>query len=731
MQFRVYRQLEGMDCGPACIQMVADYYGRPIGLHRLRDYCNVTRLGVSAGDIENGCKAIGLDAQVCFVGKNVIDKIPLPAILHWRQNHFIVLYNIKHNSKGNSYFMADPQYGKVVLSEKVFMDEWIGMEDKGGAILIEPTRAFFDREREKKSVRNGIKKIADLLMGIIKTYPKSFSWVLILSLLAATANWLTPFFFQKAIDIGIGNKDLNIVMLMMFGQLSFFLGYSIFGNISNILLTKIGFNTSVTLLKTLLFKLIKLPISFFDTKLNTDLLQRIEDQRQVQQLFTSYLQTIYLALINFIVFSAILIYYNLYIYLIFLFFSIISLFYTRIFLKNLKILNYSKFTLDSINKNATYELIGGMPEIKINNAQQARITSWEQIQLKLNKTSLKALYNSIYLSSGTSFLMNFAQIIILIACAYFVIQGQMTIGIMMTITYIIGQLSNSTNNIINFIRQAQDTKLSFDRLEEIYRKEDENNDDKKNVSAFLNKGILFKDVSFKYEGSYSPYVLCNVNLFVPKGKATAIVGASGSGKTTLMKLMLAFYYPQMGDMYLDDEKMSIINSDMWRDNCGVVMQDGYIFSGSVAENIALAEIVPNMDKVEKAAKIACIDKFIDRLPLKYNTKIGNHGVALSGGEKQRIFIARAVYKDPQFIFLDEATNSLDANNERAIMENLYEFYKGKTVVTIAHRLSTVRNADQIIVLDNGEIVEKGTHDELTNLKGKYYHLVKNQLELGN
>lgn len=728
MKFRLFRQLEGMDCGPACIQMVAYHYGKRISLYLLRDFCNVTRLGVSGDDIVSGCRKLGLETVPCMVMKEKSEGLPLPAIIHWRQNHFVVLYDIKEKAGERIYHIADPQYGKINMKEDMFQEEWCGKETKGYAILIRPTEAFETIETDKTSFWETSKLFLSPLCQSIKKFSKNFVYVALLSILILFANWCMPFFFQRAVDIGIGNRDLSIVIMLMAGQLVCFLGYSIAGAINNVILTKIGFNVSIDLLTRFLHKIIKLPLSFFDTRLNTDLLQRMEDLRRIQILLTNQLQSVSLALINMIIFSAVLIYYDVRIFAIFAIFTILSILFSRVFLNRLRILNYTKFSLDAEIKNLNYELVNGMPEIKINNAQDKKVKDWETVQAKINKVSLKTLFNALYMSSGTSFITQFAQLAILVVAAYSVIGNEITIGVMMTITYVIGQLSNATNVVINFSREIVETKVAVERVNEVYRRNDEN--DKSITSHNISNDIMINNVSFKYEGSYSPLVLHDINLSIPKGKITAIVGASGSGKTTLMKLILSFYRPTSGNIYLGDKILQDINTDVWRQHCGVVMQNGYVYSGSVAENIALDYSDGSLDDVVSAARLACADEFIRMLPRGYNTRIGNNGVGLSGGQIQRLLIARAVYHTPEYMFFDEATSSLDATNEKQIMNNLFSFYKGRTVVIIAHRLSTVKNADNIVFMDKGRIIETGTHKELVNLKGSYYNLIKDQLEIG-
>jgi ATP-binding cassette, subfamily B, bacterial len=728
MKFRLFRQLEGMDCGPACIQMIAFHYGKRISLYLLRDLCNVTRLGVSGDDIVNGCRKLGLEAVPGMVMKEKSEEFPLPAIIHWRQNHFVVLYDIKEKAEKRIYHIADPQYGKINMKEDLFQEEWCGKESKGYAILICPTDTFEKNESDITSFWKASKLFLSPLYQSIKKFSKNFIYIVLLSILILLTNWCMPFFFQKAVDIGIGNRELSIVVMLMTGQLICFLGYSIAGAVNNIILTKVGFNVSIDLLTRFLHKIIKLPLSFFDTRLNTDLLQRMEDLRRIQILLTNQLQLGFLSLINMIVFSAVLIYYDLRIFIIFIIFTILSIFFSQVFIKRLCILNYSKFSLDAEMKNMNYELVNGMPEIKINNAQDKKVTDWKTVQAKINNVSLKTLFNALYMSSGTSFITQIAQLAILVLAAYSVIGNEITIGVMMTITYVIGQLSNATNVVINFSREIVETKVAVERVNEVYRRKDEN--DESTASHNISTDILISDVSFKYEGSYSPLVLHNINLSIPKGKIIAIVGASGSGKTTLMKLMLSFYKPTSGNIYLGNDILQDINTDVWRRHCGVVMQNGYIYSGSVAENIALAYSEDSIDNVVSAARLACADEFIRMLPRGYNTSIGNNGVGLSGGQIQRLLIARAVYRNPEYMFFDEATSSLDATNERQIMNNLFNFYKGRTVVIIAHRLSTVKNADIIVFMAKGRIIETGTHKELVDFRGAYYNLIKEQLDIG-
>jgi ATP-binding cassette subfamily B protein len=730
MKFPLRHQLEATDCGPACIQMIAAYYKKDIPLSLLKEYCNVTRLGISTKDIMDGAKKIGMHGVSLFLSIEKIRQAPLPAILFWRQTHFVVLYKVEKKKNRYIYYIADPGFGKVRLEEEELLKDWSTDTVNGVVVLLEPTEEFYKLEYE-----NTGKKLADIFSPFkyLLKHKKNIFYSLFFIAITFFCSWLLPFILQNIIDKGIGNKDIHFIFLMLSAQLFLVSGNLISSFISNKIIYKIGLNISLEIAVDYLYKLVRLPIRFFDTRLGTDLLQRVNDEDKIKTFLTYTINSIALISINFLVYSTVLVYYNFYIFLLFVFFSFLSGISARFILRNRILINYSLFSSYSVKKNIEYELVNGMIEIKTNTSDELYLRKWEINQKEINRLSLKNLYLEYYLNTGTAFLNVFRDILITGGCAYLVIHAQMTIGIMMTVSYILGQLSGSVNQVVNFFKSFQDSKLAYDRIGEILKVEDENKNRSVEIAAShkFQKGFVLDNVSFKYDGSFNPFVLNDLRLQIPLGKVTAIVGASGSGKTTLLKQLLAFYYPQKGDIYLDGIKTSEINTLSWHKRCGVVMQDGYIFSDTIARNIALSDEKPDMDQLIKASQLACIDEFINRLPLKYNTKIGKSGVDLSGGQKQRILIARAVYKNPDFVFLDEATSTLDATNEKQIMDNLNNYYQGKTVVIIAHRLSTVRNADNIIVLDKGFLAEEGTHQELVNKKGIYYNLVKNQLELGN
>jgi len=728
MRFPVRYQLEASDCGPTCIQMIAAYYKKSIPLSLLKDYCHITRLGVSTRDMMDGCKKIGLEGAVLTLSIDKMKVMPLPAILFWRQNHFVVIYQIKKKKDKYYFYIVDPGFGRVRLNEQEVLKEWSNDEDNRGiCILLEPTELFYTKQYDNKVLINIFSpKI------YFRKYKRKLYYSLIFIAVTFLCSWFLPFILQNIIDKGINQNNMNFVLLMLIGQMCLVMGNMISTYIGNRIVFKVGLNISIDIAIDYLYKLVKLPIHFFDTRVGSDLLQRMNDEEKIKTFLTHNINVIALTFLNFVIYSSVLIYYSAYVFILFVFFSFLSALVTRYILRNRLLINYSLFSSYSKKTNTEYELVNGMIEVKINNSDSNFLKKWKELQIDINKLSIKNLYLEYYLNIGTSFLNVVRDIIITAACAYLVINKQMTFGAMMTISYLLGQLSGSVYQVVGFFKSFQDSKLSYERIGEIIKVENEN----KNRSIVFDsqhkfqKGYEFQNVYFKYEGSYSPFVLKDLTCSIPIGKVTAIVGASGSGKTTLLKLLLSFYYPQKGDVYLDDVKMSDINTENWHGKCGVVMQDGYIFSDTITKNIAISDETPDIKYLEEVAHVVRMDDFINTLPLKYNTKIGKSGIDMSGGQKQRILIARALYRKPDFLFFDEATSTLDSTNEKLIMENLKSYYVGRTVVIIAHRLSTVKDADNILVLDNGLLVEEGNHKQLVERKGVYFNLVKNQLELG-
>ncbi|MBN2728143.1 MAG: peptidase domain-containing ABC transporter, partial [Bacteroidales bacterium] len=655
------------------------------------------------------------------------EEAPLPAIVHWKQNHFVVVYAVSDKVVS----VADPAMGLIKFTREEFEKGWISTksnnDNKGIALLLETTPEYFEHKGEKTDRT----KFA-FLFKYLKPHRKYIAQLFLGMFLGSVLQLIFPFLTQSVVDVGIGNQNLGFITLILIAQLVLAAARMSVDFIRNWILLHISTRIDISLISDFLIKLMKLPIGFFDSKLIGDIMQRIGDHTRIQNFLTgSSLSTLF-SMFNLIVFAAVLGWYNLGILGIFMFGNLLYVAWILLFMKRRRELDYKRFALAASNQSTLFQIITGMQEIKLNNCERQKRWEWERLQAAQFKVSIKGLALGQYQQLGSVFLAQSTSIFITFLAARAVINGEMTIGMMMAVTYIVGQISSPINQLIGFIQSLQDAKISLERLGEIHNKPNEESEEMNRVT-FLpeNRSLKISNLTFRYEGPSSPAVLKDVNLDIPEGKVTAIVGTSGSGKTTLIKLLLGIYKPENGEIHVSDLALEHIKGSFWREKCGVVMQDGYIFSDTIAANIAPGDENIDRKKLLHAVKVANIREFIESLPLGYNTKIGQEGSGISQGQKQRILIARAVYKDPEFIFLDEATNSLDANNEKEIMENLDEFFKGRTVVVVAHRLSTVKNADQIIVLEKGEIIEQGTHTELAAKKGAYYKLVKNQLELGN
>lgn len=729
MRIPIYRQLESSDCGPTCIRMISAYYGKVYQIKTLKTLCQQTRIGISVNDVVTCLETIGFEAACVNVAWKEIHRMPLPAILYLKHGHFVILEKMNVKRAGGLYTLIDPAYGRVSLSKEKLAEKWL-IGDKGVAVVLSPKSDFLniypERAKEKQS------GMIDVIMAMIRKYRKNFFWIFLLTFVVLLTSWAMPLLLGKTIDDGIMQKDIHTVWIMLFSQFAFFIGYMISDNITDLITAKTNILISVDLISRYLKKVIRLPMVFFDSTFRSDLIQKLRDQERLNSFITDSMIGMLFIVLNIMVFSVILMTLNMNIFLLFLLFSVISVIYNLFFLRKRKYLDYSLFTAESERRNVIYEIVMGMPEIKINNAQQARMAEWKKKESRINELQLESIYLNYYMTNGSNFVDRLKDIILTGLCAFYVIQDQITMGEMMMISYVLGHLSGPVKELIKFSQVVQNSSLSNKRLSDIYDRPDENNPQMICLEdCDFAKGIRFDNVSFRYGGSHNGYVLQQISFEIPIGKTTAIVGASGSGKTTLLKLMLGFYYPTEGRVYIDDKDISTVNLDSWRAQCGVVMQDGFIFSGSVSENIALSDENPVLERLKYSARIARITERIESLPMGYNTQLGETGIELSGGEKQRIHIARAVYRNPSFLFFDEATSSLDANNEREIIDNLEQFCQHKTVVIIAHRLSTVKKADHIVVLDNGKIVEQGTHEVLAAQRGYYYQLVRNQLELGN
>ncbi|WP_299885405.1 peptidase domain-containing ABC transporter [uncultured Lacinutrix sp.] len=730
-EFPFFRQLDQMDCGPTCLRMIAKHYGKSYTVDFLRRKANITREGVSLEGIAEAAEAIGLHTLAVAIDfKTLKEEVPFPFIAHWRQRHFVVVYKVKKNT----VYVADPAHGLVKYSKEDFIKGWIGKNAdpetaEGFLLLLEPTPEFEQTEPSDKK-EYGFK----FLFWYFKPYKKHIIQLVLGLLVGSILQLIFPFLTQAVVDYGINYQNLNFVYLILIAQLTLFISQTSVELIRGWILLHMTSRINISLISDFLLKLMRLPISFFDSKNTGDIMQRIYDHNRIQSFLSSTTLNTLFSAFNLVVFGVVLAYYNLTIFTIFFIGSFLYIGWTLLFLKKRAELDYKRFDQSSDNQSSLFQLISGMQEIKLNGSERRRRWEWEAIQVRLFKISIKGLALSQTQNTGGRFLNELKNILITFIAAKAVIDGNLTLGMMLSVQYIIGQLNLPINNFITFIQTGQDAKLSIERLSEIHNKEDEEDRFDDAIKELPNdKTIKVVKGNFRYGGKSAPLILNNLNFEFPEGKVTAIVGASGSGKTTLIKLMLKFYEFNEGDMLIGQTNLKNISTKFWRKCCGSVMQDGFLFSDTIAKNITESDSEGLIDKerLMHAVKVANIESFIEDLPSGYNTKIGASGVNVSGGQKQRILIARAVYKNPKYIFFDEATSALDANNEKVIMENLQEFYKGKTVVVVAHRLSTVKNADQIIVLDRGEIIEKGTHETLTKKRGSYYTLVKNQLELGN
>ena len=727
--FPFYKQHDSMQCGITCLQMICKYNGKEYSLESLSRYCFATTEGVSMLGISEAANKLGLHTICGRITMEQLPQAPLPCILHWSQNHFVILYKIKNKKK---FYIADPGKGLLTYAEKEFKDHWISTqskgEEKGIAMFIQPTPAFYELSGETTNRKRSFK----FLFGYIKQYRRYFGQIILGALVGCVLQLIFPFLTQAIVDIGITHQNLGIIYLILLGQLILTISRTSVDFIRRWILLHISMRINISLVSDFFIKLLKLPMSFFDTKLMGDLMQRMSDHNRVEKFLTTQMLNVTFSLLSFIVFGCVLLGYNTFIFLIFLIGSILYGIWIAIFLKRRKLLDYELFEKQAMNNNKTYQFITSMQEIKLQNCEQRRRWEWEDVQADLFQVNMKSLKLQQTQEAGSIFINEVKNIIITVLAATAVIHGQMTLGMMLAVQYIIGQLNAPVEQLMNFLYSLQDVKISLEHINEIHEMENEENN-KDALSAFhdRDKSLSFKNADFKYDPHNPNKTLDGISITIPEGKVTAIVGTSGSGKTTMIKLLLGYYPLLAGEITIGSTDLQKYNLKWWRKHCGVVMQDGVIFSESIARNIAVDDGEIDKECLLQAARIACIDSYIQTLPLKYNTLIGQDGIGLSQGQKQRILIARAVYKNPNYIFLDEATNALDANNERAIVENLMEFYKGKTVVIVAHRLSTVKNADQLIVIERGKIIETGTHTALIDRQGAYYHLVKNQLELGN
>ncbi len=727
MPFSFYRQLNQMDCGPTCLRMIAKHYGKHYNADTLRQKAGFSKQGVSLLGISETAEKIGFRTRGVQISFEKLLTAPLPAILHWKQVHYVVLISI--NKRGAK--VADPAKGIISYNKEEFLRSWLSNRKEdigrvGTVLLMEPTPAFYKSEGEKEH---------KLSWGVVTQYLRQsrhqLVQVFISLLITSLLQLLLPFLTQSMVDTGINTSNLQFIFIVLIAQLVLTFSSTVIGFIRSRLQLRVSNSINISILSDFWIKLTRLPVSYFDTHHTGDTLQRIEDNKQIQSFLTGQTLTTFFSLFNFFVYSAILVLYSVKLFIVFIIGNLLYFGWIRLFMRFRRKINYETFHLSAKENNATLQLVQGMQEIRLNNAERLKRWEWENIQVSVFKLNFKSLNYSQWQSTGALFITQGKDILISFMVAELVVQGQLTFGTMLAIQYIIGQLSGPISQFIGLSQSVQDAKISMERLNEIHQMPDEEPIENTLLSHLPDdKSITFKNLSFAYPGAGNDPVLENINLEIPEGKVTAIVGVSGSGKTTLLKLLLKIYDQYEGELKVGETNLKHVSSSFWRSECGAVLQDGYIFNDTIARNIGVSEEYVNHDKLLHSCRIANILSFIETLPNGFNTQLGANGVGVSQGQKQRLLIARAIYKDPSYLFFDEATNSLDANNEKAIVEQLEQFFKGRTVVVVAHRLSTVKGADKIVVLNHGKIAEEGSHAELTSLKGRYYELVKNQLELG-
>ena len=724
MKFPFIKQTDSKLCGLACIASICKYYGETYSINFLSRLCDIHPEGISLLSLSKAANHLGLDTLCVSIPYSKLMFAELPCILHWNQNHYVVLYKI--DKKKELFYICDPAKGKYKIDKVKLIEHWMSASDNAPAMLLEPSNDFGKIVNEERSKRSSF----TIIINYLRTYRKYIAQLASGLLFTSCLQFVFPFLTQIIVDYGIPNKNLNLLWLVLVGWIVIVLAKTLTEIIRKWLLLHITMRVNVSLISDFIVKLMSLPMNYFESRTIGDLTQRVSDHNRVQSFLTSQLLGSFFSLVSFLVFSSILFIYNKIIFLIFILGSTLYAVWAFLFLNKRKLIDYEIFEVESLNQSKTYQILASIQEIKLQNCKVRRRWEWEDIQSDLFYIQQKALRLQQIEESGAIMITEIKNIFITIISASLVISNNLTVGEMMAILFIIGQLNSPLSQMIGLIYSFQDMKISLERINEIHFRENESNGHG-TLTHMENSSIIFNNVSFKYDKYFPAYTLEDISLELETGKVTAIVGMSGSGKTTIVKMILGYYKTDTGEILVSNNPIDNYEIDWFRTQFGVVMQDGFIFTESIARNIAIDDSEIDWNRLEYAVSIANIKEYIDNLPLGYNTIIGKEGTGLSQGQKQRILIARAVYKDPKFLILDEATNSLDATNERIIVENLSQFCKGKSVLIIAHRLSTVKNADKIVVLDRGRIVEVGNHSSLISKKGFYFNLVKNQLDIAD
>jgi ATP-binding cassette subfamily B protein len=714
-------QLDAKDCGPTCIKIISKFYGRFYSLSYLRDLCGITREGVSFLDISDACESISLRTKCIKIDFATLQTIPLPCIVHWNNDHFIVLYKITKKQ----VFISDPAKGLLKYSIADFKQGWSGSTNIGTALAIEPMADFKQRSAIDKMER---KKTFENFLDYFTPYKKSFINLFVVMLIVTILQAFLPFISKSIIDVGIQTNDLDFIDLVLIANIAIIVSVLLSNMVRDWILLHITSRVNISLISDYLIKLMKLPITFFENKLIGDILQRAQDHERIRDFIMNNSLNFIFSILTFFIFGIILFVYNPILCLIYFTGSTLFILWVVFFLKFRKKLDWEYFDIHTKNQSYWVETIGSIQDIKINNYEKQKRWKWEALQVSMFKIDQKILRITNAQNLGAQFINQLTNLFITFYCAKAVIRGEITFGVMISTQFIIGMLNGPIMQFISFIQSAQYAKISFLRLNEIHElEEEEENEINNSIKLPEDKSLLLRNVSFQYSRNGN-YILSNISMIIPQGKVTAIVGDSGSGKTTLLKLILRLYKPTHGELTMGNLNIQNINLKQWRDSCGAVMQDGRIFSDTIQNNIVLDDENINYERLKKAVTAANIASEIEAMPKGYQTMMGESGRGLSGGQKQRILIARALYKDPDYLFFDEATNSLDVINEQKIVTALEEIFENKTVIVVAHRLSTIRKADQIIVLKNGYITEIGNHDTLMlREEGHYYQLVNTQI----